>query len=79
MSSNVTVSSVVYQIDGQPYESRLVFDSGDASSRPGLLMAPNWMGVSEGAEKIAQSVAEQGYVVLLVDLYGQGTRPQNGD
>jgi len=79
MSSNVTVSSVVYQIDGQPYESRLVFDSGDASSRPGLLMAPNWMGVSEDAEKIAQSVAEQGYVVLLVDLYGQGTRPQNGD
>lgn len=79
MSSNVTVSSVVYQIDGQPYESRLVFDSGDASSRPGLLMAPNWMGVSEGAEKIAQSVAEQGYVVLLVDLYGQGTRPQNAD
>ncbi|OCR23741.1 DeoR family transcriptional regulator [Pseudomonas syringae] len=79
MSSNVTVSSVVYQIDGQPYESRLVFDSGDASSRPGLLMAPNWMGVSEGAEKIAQSVAEQGYVVLLVDLYGQGARPQNAD
>ncbi|WP_426142738.1 dienelactone hydrolase family protein [Pseudomonas sp. DWP3-1-2] len=79
MSSNVTVSPVVYQIDGQPYESRLVFDSGDASSRPGLLMAPNWMGVSEGAEKIAQSVAEQGYVVLLVDLYGQGTRPQNND
>lgn len=79
MSSNVTVSSVVYQIDGQPYESRLVFDSGDASSRPGLLMAPNWMGVGEGAEKIAQSVAEQGYVVLLVDLYGQGTRPQNAD
>ena len=79
MSSNVSIRSVVYQIDGQPYESRLVFDSGDASSRPGLLMAPNWMGVSEGAEKIAQAVAEQGYVVLLADLYGQGTRPQNGD
>jgi len=77
--SNVTVRSVVYQIDGQPYESRLVFDSGDASSRPGLLMAPNWMGVSEGAEKIAQAVAEQGYVVLVADLYGQGTRPHNGN
>lgn len=79
MSSSVTVRSVVYQIDGQPYESRLVFDSGDASARPGLLMAPNWMGVTEGAEKIAQAVAEQGYVVFLADLYGQGTRPQNND
>jgi dienelactone hydrolase len=77
--SNVTVRSVVYQIDGQPYESRLVFDSGDASSRPGLVMAPNWMGVSQGAEKIAQAVAEQGYVVLVADLYGQGTRPNNGN
>ncbi|MDB6051750.1 MAG: dienelactone hydrolase [Pseudomonas sp.] len=77
--SNVTVRSVVYQIDGQSYESRLVFDSSDASSRPGLVMAPNWMGVSEGAETIAQSVAEQGYVVLLADLYGQAVRPQNGD
>lgn len=77
--SNVTVRSVVYQIDGQPYESRLVFDSGDVSLRPGLVMAPNWMGVSEGAEKIAQAVAEQGYVVLVADLYGQGTRPSNGN
>lgn len=77
--SNVTVRSVVYQIDGQPYESRLVFDSGDTSSRPGLVMAPNWMGVSQGAEKIAQAVAEQGYVVLVADLYGQGTRPNNGN
>lgn len=80
MSSNITVQSVGYQIDGQEYESRLVFDSGDATgSRPGLLMAPNWMGVSEGAEKIAQSVAEQGYVVFLVDLYGKNTRPSNND
>ena len=78
--SNVTVRSVVYQIDGQPYESRLVFDSADTTtSRPGLLMAPNWMGVSEGAEKIAKKVAEQGYVVLLADLYGQTVRPSNND
>jgi len=77
--SQITVRSVAYQIDGQPYESRLAFDAAHSGPRPGLLMAPNWMGVSEGAEKIAQSVAEQGYVVLLIDLYGQGTRPQNGD
>ncbi|MCD5996431.1 dienelactone hydrolase family protein [Pseudomonas sp. CDFA 602] len=79
MSSKMTVRSVVYQIDGQPYESRLVYDAGASSARPGLLMAPNWMGVSEGAETIAKAVAEQGYVVLLADLYGQNTRPSNND
>jgi dienelactone hydrolase len=76
--SNVTVRSVVYQVDGVSYESRLAFSEGAASS-PGLVMAPNWMGASEGAEQIAKNVAAQGYVVMLADLYGQGVRPQNAD
>jgi dienelactone hydrolase len=77
--STITVRSVVYQIDGEPYESRLVYDADAPSPRPGLLMAPNWMGVGEGAETIARAVAEKGYVVLLADLYGQTLRPGNGD
>ncbi|NBB13534.1 dienelactone hydrolase family protein [Pseudomonas sp. SLFW] len=76
--SNVTVQSVVYQIDGQNYESRLVFSEG-ATAAPGLVMAPNWMGISEDAEQIAKQVASKGYVVLLADLYGQGVRPTNAD
>lgn len=75
----VTVQSVVYQIDGKPYESRLVYDDAVVSPRPGLLMAPNWVGISEGAERIAQSVAAQGYVVLLADLYGQAVRPKGNE
>ena len=77
--SQVTVRSVVYQVDGQTYESRLVFDTSHEGVRPGLLMAPNWMGVSTGAEKIAESVAAKGYVVLIADLYGQSVRPKNAD
>jgi dienelactone hydrolase len=37
------------------------------------------MGISAGAEEIAKSVAEQGYVVLIADLYGQAIRPGNAD
>lgn len=76
--SNVTVQSVVYDIDGVSYESRLAFGEG-AQAAPGLVMAPNWMGVSEDAEQIAKEVAAKGYVVLLADLYGQQVRPTNGD
>lgn len=76
--SNVTVQSVVYQIDGHSYESRLVFSEG-AKAAPGLVMAPNWMGISEDAEQIARQVAGKGYVVLLADLYGQNVRPTSGD
>lgn len=77
--SQVTVRSVVYQLDGQPYEGRLAFDAEHKGARPGLLMAPNWMGVSAGAEEIAKSVAAKGYVVLIADVYGQAVRPQNAD
>lgn len=77
--NQITVRSVVYQIDGQPYESRLAFDAAHSGPRPGLLMAPNWMGVGAGAEEIAKAVASKGYVVLIADLYGQSLRPQNND
>jgi dienelactone hydrolase len=77
--STITVESLSYDIDGTAFESRLVFDADIKSPRPGLVMAPNWMGVSAGAERIAQAVASQGYVVLLADLYGQAVRPQNAD
>jgi dienelactone hydrolase len=77
--SAVTIQSLVYQVDGKPYESRLVYDADIKSARPGLVMAPNWMGVSEGAERIARAVAAKGYVVLLADLYGQSVRPKGGD
>jgi len=76
--SNVTVQSVVYQIDGQSYESRLAYVEG-AKAAPGLVMAPNWMGVSDSAEQIAKKVAAKGYVVLLADLYGQNVRPDSND
>ncbi|MNF79731.1 Dienelactone hydrolase family protein [compost metagenome] len=77
--SQITVRSVVYQVDGKSYESRLAFDASHSGPRPGLLMAPNWMGVGAGAEEIAKSVASKGYVVLIADLYGQAVRPQNND
>ncbi|EKG31553.1 dienelactone hydrolase family protein [Pseudomonas avellanae] len=79
MSSTIEIRSVVYQIEGQPYESRLVYDSSATALQPGLLMAPNWMGVSQDAEDTARAVAAKGYVVLLADLYGQQVRPSNND
>lgn len=75
--SQVTVRSVTYQLDGLTYESRVAFDASHAGPRPGLLMAPNWMGIGAGAEKIAQDVAAKGYVVMIADIYGQDLRPQN--
>jgi len=76
--SKVIVESLKYHVAGQAYESRLAYEQ-DGVPRPALIMAPNWMGIGEGAERIAREVAEQGYVVLIADLYGQLVRPSNAD
>lgn len=45
---------------------------GDAKDkRPGLILFPAWMGRDAFAEEKACSLAEQGYVVLVADPYGE--------
>ncbi|MHB9796410.1 dienelactone hydrolase family protein [Pseudomonas sp. MT3] len=73
--SQISVRPVAYSVDGESFEGQLVFDAASQAARPGLLMAPNWMGVGQGALDIARQVAERGYVVLVADLYGKDLRP----
>lgn len=68
---------VIYQIDGEPFQGRLVYDDSVAAPRPGLLMVPDWMGVSENAATQARLIAADQYVVFVADLYGQSIRPSN--
>lgn len=46
-----------------------------ARGLPGVLMVPNWMGVSEAAVEQAARVAALGYVVYVADLYTATVRP----
>ena len=46
---------------------------------PGLLMVPNWYGVNDRAIAKAKTLAGQDYVILLVDMYGRGVRPDSAD
>lgn len=55
----------------------LVYDDASAAPRPGLVMVPNWMGVTDSAVEKAKAVAGDRYVVLVADMYGKGVRPAN--
>ncbi|MDN5681831.1 MAG: dienelactone hydrolase family protein [Ewingella sp.] len=76
--SNISVEYVDYQVAGQDLQGCVVFPKG-AKNQPGVLLAPNWMGVADVAINTAKSVAEKGYVVFVADLYGAKVRPTNGD
>src|SRR5688572_1718809 len=55
----------------------VVYDDASGAVRPGLVMVPNWMGVTDTAVARAKAVAGDDYVVLVADLYGKGVRPDD--
>ena len=71
--------TISYEIDGQKFEGRLVYDNASKKLRPGLLMAPNWMGPTDAAFKQAQEIAGKDYVIFVADMYGTSVRPKNSD
>lgn len=75
----VVVKAVPYEIDGEPYEGLLVYDDKVSEPRPGLLMVPNWLGVSEASAQKAARAAGDKYVVFIADLYGKDVRPSGPD
>jgi dienelactone hydrolase len=64
---------------GTDFDGYLVYDDSEDDRLPGLVMVPNWMGVTDAAIEKAKQIAGDDYVVLLVDMYGRGVRPANTD
>ncbi len=71
----MVTQAVPYEIDGKPFEGTLVYDDAVKTPRPGLLMVPNWMGVTTVAADQAKGIAGQRYVIFIADMYGKGVRP----
>ena len=68
---------VEWTIGEQRFSGVLVYDDVNAIARPGLVMMPNWMGVTQDAIAMAKGVAGDDYVVLIADLYGSDIRPKD--
>lgn len=75
----VVVKPVAYEIEGEAFEGMLIYDDAITHPRPGLLMVPNWLGVTEDSAKKAARAAGDKYVVFMADMYGKAVRPSNAD
>lgn len=67
---------VAWSLGEAKYEGVLLYDDAVKAPRPGLLLVPNWMGVTPANVKQAEELAGQRYVVLVADVYGAGVRPK---
>jgi hypothetical protein len=68
---------IKYPMGALTAEGALIYDENVSGKRPALLMAPNWMGMTDGAIKRGRLIAASRYVVFVADMYGAGTRPAN--
>jgi dienelactone hydrolase len=71
----VAVERINYQAGKTACTGALVYDERASGPRPLLLMAPNWLGVSDDAITRAASMAGSKYVAFVADMYGSGKIP----
>ncbi|HYM85571.1 MAG TPA: dienelactone hydrolase family protein [Pseudoxanthomonas sp.] len=68
---------ISWKIGKQTFSGFLVYDDASTEKRPGLLMVPDWLGVTAASVDKAKQIAGDDYVVLVVDMYGKNVRPKN--
>ncbi len=68
---------IEWSVGKERFSGYVVYDDASTAKRPGLVMVPNWMGVTELAVQRAKDVAGRDYVVLVADVYGKAVRPKN--
>lgn len=70
----VQTKDVKYTVGDAEYVGFLAFDDAAAATaaRPGVLIAPEWVGVNDYSRARAKQLAGMGYVAFVFDPYGGG-------
>lgn len=75
LSAKVVTKPVAYEHGGVKLEGYLAYDDEKVASdklAPGVLVLPEWWGLTEYPKGRAQQLAKLGYVAFAADMYGAG-------
>jgi len=67
-------SDLDYTVDGTTYEGYVALPAGAEASPAGVLVAHQWMGLSDYEKSRADELAANGYVAFALDVYGKDVR-----
>jgi dienelactone hydrolase len=68
----MAVERIIYQAGGNSFIGAFVYDERTSGKRPLMLMAPNWLGVTDDAIARTQMMAGSRYIGFVADMYGDG-------
>ena len=55
----------------------VVYDTAKKGKRPGIVMVPEWWGITKHMHDEAHRLAQQGYTAFIADMYGDGKTADN--
>lgn len=73
--AEIVSKPIEYKQGNTTLEGFHIYDSAKAGKRPAILIAHQWKGLGDYEKKRGQMLAEMGYSVLALDIYGKGIRP----
>lgn len=68
----MALERITYRSNGTTFIGALIYDENAVGQRPLMLVAPNWVGVSDHAIQRASEMAGSKYVAFVADMYGAG-------
>lgn len=73
-SAEITTKTVSYEHAGTQFQGYLAYDSSvtPEAKRPGVLVIPEWWGITDYIKGRAKQLASMGYVAFVADMYGNG-------
>lgn len=72
----IVEGALEYESTGALCEGWHAYDDSIDGKRPSILIAHQWTGLTDYEKMRAGKLAELGYNVLAIDVYGKGIRPQ---
>jgi len=77
LRATVRTETVEYRQGDTTLVGFVACDDAFQGPRPGVLIVPQWMGLTDYEKHRAEMIAQLGYVAFCADIYGNGVRPQN--
>jgi len=68
---------IAYKQDTTALEGLMVYDASAKGKLPGIVLIPDWMGMTDLARQYGERVAKLGYVVMVADIFGKNVRPKD--